>query len=247
MQNKHGLSREIPPAVKLLVRQRCGFGCVICGSGLIEYEHVNPIFADAEEHSADKITLLCPTCHANVTRKFWSKEKVEKANEKPFCKQAGNPKSMLDFSGDHPILVFGGTTFYNCSIPIKLFHIPLIKIAPPEVEGGPFLLSAMFCDSQGRISLEIENNEWTAQSTNWDVTVIGGKITIKENKGQTHLVLKVDPPNKITVETLNMKFGKFTFFVTPLLYEITGPSGSKIRMSGGMTDGCEVGMVIGNF
>ena len=33
--NKHGLSRDIPRAVKTVVRRRCGFGCVICGNAIV--------------------------------------------------------------------------------------------------------------------------------------------------------------------------------------------------------------------
>lgn len=29
--NKQGISRDIPDPIKRDVRQRCGFGCVICG------------------------------------------------------------------------------------------------------------------------------------------------------------------------------------------------------------------------
>lgn len=48
--NKHGLSRTIPEPVKREVRQACGFGCVFCGHALVEYEHVDPLFADARLH-----------------------------------------------------------------------------------------------------------------------------------------------------------------------------------------------------
>lgn len=62
--NKHGLSRNIPSAVRLKVRKRCGFGCVVCGSAVYDYEHFEPEFHDAKEHSASGIALLCPTDHA---------------------------------------------------------------------------------------------------------------------------------------------------------------------------------------
>jgi 5-methylcytosine-specific restriction endonuclease McrA len=68
--NKHGLNRAIPSGIKREVRQRCGFGCVVCGLGIVQYEHVEPEFSDAVKHEADKIVLLCPQCHSKVTTGF---------------------------------------------------------------------------------------------------------------------------------------------------------------------------------
>lgn len=54
MKNKFGLSRYIPSDVKLQVRKNSGFGCVICGMGIIHYEHVDPEFHVAQTHDPDK-------------------------------------------------------------------------------------------------------------------------------------------------------------------------------------------------
>jgi hypothetical protein len=45
--NNHGLSRDIPDHVAREVRQRCGFGCVCCGSALYQYHHFDPLFREA--------------------------------------------------------------------------------------------------------------------------------------------------------------------------------------------------------
>lgn len=42
--NKYGLTRDIPASVKRAVRQRDGFGCVICGLGIYTYEHIDQPF-----------------------------------------------------------------------------------------------------------------------------------------------------------------------------------------------------------
>ncbi|MHB0562224.1 hypothetical protein ACX3RA_15640, partial [Escherichia coli] len=57
--NKHGLSRRIPETIKRQIRQRCGFGCVICGFGFYDYEHFKPDFVDAKVHDPNGMTLLC--------------------------------------------------------------------------------------------------------------------------------------------------------------------------------------------
>ncbi|GAA3997406.1 hypothetical protein GCM10022211_03460 [Sphingomonas humi] len=68
MPNKHGLSRTIPADVKREVRQSCQFGCVRCRASLYQYDHFDPEYADATEHAADGIALLCPTCHDLKTK-----------------------------------------------------------------------------------------------------------------------------------------------------------------------------------
>jgi hypothetical protein len=67
--NKHGLPRSIPSHIKQEIRQRCGFGCVICGFGFYDYEHFDPDFVDAKSHSPEGMTLLCSQCNQKRARK----------------------------------------------------------------------------------------------------------------------------------------------------------------------------------
>jgi len=245
MKNKYGLSRAIPSEVKRIIRQHCGFGCVICGSGIIQYEHVEPEFHDATEHNPEKMTLLCPQCHAKVTTKFWSKEKVLKAMESPICKMQGFSREVFDIGHGYPALQFGGLLLKNCPIPIQVGEVPLFKIEPPEEDGAPFRLSGFFCDSKGVVSLKIIENEWQANSNNWDVEVSGGAITIREAKRDIHLKLVASPPDKIIVERLNM-------FLNGLLFEANGDflrmqneQGGTMEFTSCIADNCHVGIAFG--
>lgn len=69
-KNKYGLSRYVPSDVRRIVRQRCGFGCVICGLSLYDYEHFAPYFKDAKSHDPDGITLLCMQSNQKEIEKF---------------------------------------------------------------------------------------------------------------------------------------------------------------------------------
>ncbi|EMM1152807.1 HNH endonuclease [Citrobacter freundii] len=199
--NKHGLSRTIPESVKLEVRQRCGFGCVVCASPIVEYEHVIPTYSEARTHSPDAITLLCPTCHAKVTKRLYSKEKIIKAMQSPAALQKGKVADILDFSDRHPTIIFGGATFEACSVPIMFKNEPLLKI---EKESDAFLISGRFYDSQGVVNLELLKNEWICSAKHWDVQVIGPRISIIEKKRGPRLIIKVDAPEKLIVERLDM-------------------------------------------
>ena len=114
--NKYGLSRAIPAQIKREVRQRCGFGCVVCGAGIIQYEHVEPEFHEAESHDADKIALLCPQCHAKVTTRIWSKDKIKQAMRNPICKKKGFTKEAFDL-GEGPLgNILGSLAIYQLVI-----------------------------------------------------------------------------------------------------------------------------------
>ncbi|WNG79930.1 hypothetical protein C6A86_016810 [Mycobacterium sp. ITM-2016-00316] len=52
----------IPDPMKREVRQRCGFGCVICGHPIYEYEHMDD-YAVVKRHGVANITLLCDGHH----------------------------------------------------------------------------------------------------------------------------------------------------------------------------------------
>lgn len=239
--NAHGLSRDIPPSVKRLVRQRCGFGCVICGLGIVQYEHVDPEFKDARSHDSNAMALLCPGCHAKVTTGMWSKDRVKLAMLSPVCKREGYTREIFDFEG-HPALHFGSALLTNCPTPIAVGNYPLFSVKPPEEPGSPFRLSGLFTDSNGNITLQIVDNEWRAASTVWDVEVKGRRITIREAHRVVHLVLRAEPPEKIVVEKLNMSLNSLSFEADNNFLRVRYPDGGVIEMTSCIADNCKVGL-----
>jgi len=240
--NAFGLSREIPADIKRQVRQRDGFGCVICGLGIVQYEHVDPEFKDARTHDPDCIALLCPQCHSKITTRMWSKGRVKLAMRSPKCKQIGYSREFFDFSDGHPALQFGGVLLRNCTTPIEVSGQPLFKIKLPELPDEPFLFSGLFTDSDGNVSLQIEDNEWKAYSTSWDVEIKGPTITIREAHRVVHLILTVSQPSTIVVERLNMRLGGLHFEANGDFLRVTFPNGGKGEFTSCMADNCSVGM-----
>jgi hypothetical protein len=111
--NRHGLSRRIPDPIARQLRQECGFGCVVCGSAIFDYEHVDPEFKDAEEHDPTKMALLCGSCHDKVTRRQWSKDKIKEARANPICLESGFSSEWFDYGTEAPTIVVGGATIYS--------------------------------------------------------------------------------------------------------------------------------------
>jgi hypothetical protein len=65
------------------VRRRCGFGCVMCGLPLYEYDHILG-WSNVQRHVAEEITLLCDMHHREKTHGLLPLDHVVAANREPF-------------------------------------------------------------------------------------------------------------------------------------------------------------------
>src|ERR1022692_5207625 len=103
--------RDIPDPIKRTVRQRCGFGCVLCGIPLYEYDHLLG-WANVHRHVAEEITLLCDRHHRERTNGLLPDADVAAANADPFNLRAGvTPAYDLHYSGTECVVALGDNTF----------------------------------------------------------------------------------------------------------------------------------------
>ena len=125
----------------------------------------------------------------------------------PKALQQGFSRGLFDVGNEAPYIKFAGVTAYHTPRPICFGANdgPLL-IEAPEAPGAPFRLSGTFYDSQGRMTLQIDQNEWKASSENWDVEFKGPQLTIREASGKVHLVLKADPPKGIVIDRIDMVY-----------------------------------------
>ena len=204
--NKHGLKRRVPEPIQREIRQRCGFGCVICGLAFYDYEHFDPEFSEATAHNSEGMTLLCSQHNQSKERGRLSTETVKRANENPKCLQQGFANEFFDFH-DKPISVlFSGVEFYDCQHLIVINGTPLLSVSPPDKIGEPVKLSGFLCDSQGRESISIVNNQFSVNSGTWDVDMNKNVVTFREKLRDISLQIKLDPPKGIIIERINMLF-----------------------------------------
>src|SRR4051794_27586019 len=104
---------DIPAPVRRQVRQRCGFGCVICGLPLYEYEHMYE-WVHTHSHAADELTLLCDRHHAEKTKGLLPKAVVMNANAAPVNIRNGVSEPYgLHFSGSECEVNIGGNRFLS--------------------------------------------------------------------------------------------------------------------------------------
>lgn len=76
---------DIPEPLKRQVRQRCGFGCVICGVPVYHYDHLEE-YSRVRVHEPDNLVLLCPNHHQDKTSHRLPKALLTKA--------AANPRNL---------------------------------------------------------------------------------------------------------------------------------------------------------
>ncbi len=209
--NQFGLGRPIPESVKREVRQRCGFGCVVCGSPFIQYHHADVAFADARFHDPAKITILCATCHDRATRGTYSDEKIREHMQRPYCLEHGPAFTDVDYGATAPRVRFAGSEFEECAIPVRVADYAIVMMErPPEAE-APVLISAFFSNTRGEVSLVIQRNNVLLRPTNWDITTEGTRIRIWDAARQPSLVLILIPRQHIEVERIESKFLGWAF------------------------------------
>jgi hypothetical protein len=202
--NTHGLSRDIPDPVKREVRKRCGFGCISCGNAIYQYEHLNPTFADAAKHDPNCIVLLCGACHDRVTRGLLSKRSMKEIAKNPKCTESGFSFGPFDVGCDPPEIMLGTILARNAKTLIRICGDDVFSISQPEDSGGPFRLDARFFDANSKAILDIVANEWRSSAENWDVEVVGSRISIRKALGVFALILRSEPPGRLVIERMEM-------------------------------------------
>lgn len=217
-KNKHRLSRYIPKAIAEEVRKNSKFGCVVCRNALYTYEHIDPIFSEAKEHTAENICLLCDSCHGKVTRGVYSKEKIRN-HQKEVLKNSEIKEPFCDFDLNTNCLtiLIGDSEFVGCNSIFTVDGLNLLSFSRSEENSTP-KLNGHFYDKTGRSVFSIKDNEWKSSLDIHDLTSCGSTsngniITIKTSPNTTALKLKLVPPNKIQILELNMFYKNFIFTV----------------------------------
>ncbi|REC55168.1 cell division protein, partial [Chryseobacterium piscium] len=186
----------IPDPMARKIRQRCGFGCVICGCPIYEYEHMEE-WAKVKRHVADEITLLCHKHHGMKTRKLLPSYIVIEANKNPYNYREGNTMTtseQLPYEGSEAIIVLGDNTFIindkgdgTKIIPIMITGKPLIEVTLLD---NRFLLNILLFDDFNNIILKIENNIICHYVGVWDIEYIANNLIIRQGFGRIFVDIK---------------------------------------------------------
>jgi len=100
---------KIPDPIKRLVRQKCGFGCIICGQPMLwDYDHIVE-YNIVKKHEVENLILLCPNHHREKTNKLLSPVELSMAIERPYnLRHENTSKHELRFFGNTFEVIVGG-------------------------------------------------------------------------------------------------------------------------------------------
>jgi hypothetical protein len=240
----------IPSHIKRKVRQRCGFGCVICGLPIYEYDHL-PGYERVKRHRADELTLLCPMHHTEKTKGLLPVERVAAADRSPFNRQQlGTSPHALWFGGTAPEIVLG-TQLFTCDDPRRpTVMIPILanRQAPFgfTLDRGGMTLSLDARDSKNRRVLYIHESELVVATVAWDATFVGSTLTIWEKSRDLALQLEIAPPRRVTITRYHVNSNGVEIDVNPTKVEISGPGLPRLAVQGGGTISANIGVLVGD-
>jgi hypothetical protein len=236
MVNRYGLKRYIPKPKRRSIRQRCGFGCVVCGDPFILYHHFDPPFAEAHEHRAEGITLLCERCHGDETHHRLAPDCVRQNNANPYCICAGHTRHCLvrsSISTGKPLTFKIGSATFDTRVVLMYEWEELISFKPPEAENAPWRLSAKISDLNGRELLKIVDNEWRIGIERYDITTCGETIEVREARGKVILVMQVTMDDLVHIKQLEMDcHGVRLGSDCSGVFSVSGPNGGKVILNG---------------
>ncbi|WP_199506814.1 MULTISPECIES: HNH endonuclease signature motif containing protein [unclassified Psychrobacter] len=230
--NKHGLSRTIPTEVKRTVRRQDGYGCVICGKMLVDYEHIDPLFCDALEHHPDHIALLCSEHHDEVTRRILPKRIVKESKANPYCKKRGFANSSYFPHPEDIKIKCGNSYFEDTKKIIEINGKPIIWI---EEEEGRVLFNAVFYDSEGNKIGYLNRNTFFALVGNCDVYAVASRIEARLKQGTINLTLDIKADGIVELKRLSSNYGGTKVIIDNKGRIEIDNHGSKITM-----DSCQI-------
>ena len=139
----------IPNDIKLKVRQKCKFACVVCRCPIYDYEHLID-FNICKKHEVGNIFLLCPTCHRKKSNKNISRETIIKFYNELKSNDSIKPEQILqrDFKlilGNNNIDSFDGYLF-------KILNKNYFKL---EKNNNNYIIEAKFYNNDDKLSLSI--------------------------------------------------------------------------------------------
>ncbi|WP_164820060.1 HNH endonuclease [Sinorhizobium meliloti] len=187
--------RDIPEGVKRQVRQECYFGCVLCGSPVFHYDHIEE-FALVKEHRAENLALLCEKHHGAKTTGKLLAERIAEARMSPFNKDrfftgtytledarqihidVGSNKTQCTLSEGQPT----HKVIWNTGFDFLLLH---------WVDGW-YSISCSLTDEKGKLLLNIDHGELRVYTGVWDYQYEGCTLQARRGLGDIQLDLTLN-------------------------------------------------------
>lgn len=178
----------ILPALAREVRQKCKFGCIICGCPIFDIDHIVD-WAEVKEHKLENLTLLCTLHHRQKTSGILSRETVRKRTENI---QHNENYGLPDINFEKCTLILGNNIFTgNPSLYFQLKEKDFFNVGFDN-DLNQVVINAAFFSNDGTLLFKIENNIYTTTDDAWDVEMVGKRIVIREGRYRRLLDIEID-------------------------------------------------------
>jgi hypothetical protein len=236
-------TRPIPADVKRRVRQRCGFGCVICGLPIYEYDHMEG-WAETHRHVAEEITLLCDRHHREKTVGLLPLERVVSANENPFNITSGvsSPYSLHYSGGSSRIVVGGNESVAEADADHFGVLIDGVVIVGFRFEDGQALLNMQLFDELNDLALQIFDNELIYSSGPWDIEFTGRRLIIRSEPRDIFIDTVFEVPSTVRIERGRLLLNGVELKIRPDSVLLVN---TNATYSGGYTEGPPAALSVG--
>jgi hypothetical protein len=237
----------LPAPLMREVRQRCGFGCVICGFPLYEYDHLLG-WAKVKQHVASEITLLCDKHHKEKTNGWLPNDRVMQDHQNPFNRRTDvTPPYSLHYAGQRyefnvGTVSFEGEDYGNGTVchAIRIDGEPLLGV---RLEDGHYLLNIKIYNSSGQLVLHVADSELVLNVNSWDIEIVGIRLIIREASRKILFDVRFVPPARVVVKRGRFLRNGVELFVTPGWCAILN-NRAFFRNVG--IKNCNAGLVLGN-
>jgi hypothetical protein len=240
------VSRDIPAEVKRLVRQACGFGCVICGTPVYHYDHIEE-FADVKAHGPANIALLCPNHHDGKTRGMIDRETIQ-LSKAAAINRTRNRTGPYALPHSRTLSVEIGTCKFSATLDYDGAKYPVLWVDDRSfftihTVNGFITFSITVTDNGGAPQVLVDHGEIVTTTDAWDIRFEGGNLTVRS--GPRDIITDLRLTNtEINVRTGHFYNGEMGFSVSPdgVLTRPRGEPGNTVRRA--VTGSRDGGMAI---
>jgi len=205
----------IPEAIKRSVRQRCAYGCVICGLPVYEYDHMVD-WSVTRRHVAEEITLLCPVHHSEKTRGLRTVDEIVAADADPANRRVGwTAPYGLSFKSTDPATLRIGSNWIRWHESFSAVVVDDVVLFGFRRDGTSLGLRLLLHNEFNEPELVIENSVVLLNSGAWDIQFEGQLLTVRRSLGDIVLRVRFEPPAQVTLERALLAYNGVLIDVRP--------------------------------
>jgi hypothetical protein len=144
---------------------------------------------------------------------------------------AGHTKDVL-FTSKTDLPVRIGSSRVCAATVIRFDDDVVVGLSRPEDPDGPLQLNATLTDSNGHELLRVINNEWQVGTNRYDIQTTKDRLKINDSRRNVVLEMSLDAGVELRIERLNMSYRGFRIVASEGSFELTVPSGGRLKQNG---------------